>query len=130
MSKRIDGLVPRGIFKEPKGPSKHKEEVYTSKPINVSDQELKDMNGYIINGVFRIKPEDDHNRLILQAQWYIANKNEVKAREVLKKAGLTSRRVKAYIDCEKSLQRRKPEDSGFNNLYNKPMPEDFRVRGN
>ena len=129
MSKRIDGLVPTGTLKKPKGPSKKNEEVYTSKPINVSGEELDNMNGYIINGIFRLKPEDNHNRLLLQAQWYIANNNEVKAREVLRKSGLTARRVKAYIDCEKSLQRRKPEDSGFNNLFNKPMPEEFRVRG-
>ena len=130
MTKRIDGLVPTGTLKKPKGPSKKNEEVYTSKPINVSGEELDNMNGYIINGVFRLKPEDNHNRLLLQAQWYIANNNEVKAREVLRKSGLTARRVKAYIDCEKSLQRRKPEDSGFNELHNKPMPEIFRVVGN
>ena len=84
MTKRIDGLVPIGIVKKAKGPSKKSEEVYTSKPIFVSGEELKDMNGYIINGVFRLKPEDNHNRLLLQAQWYIANNNEFKAREVLR----------------------------------------------
>jgi len=129
MSKRIDGLVPTGTLKKPKGPSKKNEEVYTSKPINVSGEELDNMNGYIINGVFRLKPEDNHNRLLLQAQWYIANNNEFKAREVLRKAGLTAKKVRAYIDCEKSLQKRKPMESGFNNLFNKPMPEEFRVRG-
>ena len=44
MTKRIDGLVPIGIVKKAKGPSKKSEEVYTSKPIFVSGDELKDMN--------------------------------------------------------------------------------------
>ena len=35
MTKRIDGLVPIGIVKKAKGPSKKSEEVYTSKPIFV-----------------------------------------------------------------------------------------------
>ena len=130
MGKRIDGMVPRNTLKKQKGPSKKNEEVYPSKPIYVSDQEMKDMNGYVVNGVYRLKPKDDHNRLFLQAHWYIANGNEVKARQILKTLGLPSRNVKAYIEGEQSLQRRKPEDSGFNNLFNKPMPEEFRVRGN
>jgi len=129
MGKRIDGMVPRNTLKKQKGPSKKDEPVFSSEHRYVSDQELEEMNGYIINGVFRLEPEDNHNRLLLQAHWYIANENEVKAREVLRKSGLTSKQVKGYIDCEKSLQRRRPMESGFDELHNKPMPEKFRVVG-
>ena len=112
-----------------KGPSKSN---YFAKrePMDVSADQLNDLNGFITNGVFRLRPNDDNNRLLLQVNWYLANKNEVKARRILRTLGLTAKKTKNYIDEEKSLQRRRPEDSGFMELHNKPMPENFTVRGN
>jgi len=112
-----------------KGPSKSNFWV-KKKPINVSADELKELNGFITNGVFRLNPDDDNNRLLLQVHYYLANNNEVKAREILRTLGLTARKIKAYIDDEKSLQRRRPEESGFINYNNQPMPVEYRVRGN
>jgi hypothetical protein len=101
MTKRKDGIVIVSTFKKTKGPSKST--VSSMKePIQTSKEELDDMNGFIVNGVFRLKPNDDNNRLLLQ---------------------------KAYIEDEKSLYKRKPFDSGFMELHNKPMPSEFRVRG-
>tara|TARA_R100000963_G_C4583821_1_gene63720 strand:+ start:121 stop:510 length:390 start_codon:yes stop_codon:yes gene_type:complete len=128
MTKRKDGIVIVSTFKKTKGPSKST--VSSMKePIQTSKEELDDMNGFIVNGVFRLKPNDDNNRLLLQTNWYIANNNEVKAREILRKLGFNARTRKAYIEDEKSLYKRKPFDSGFMELHNKPMPSEFRVRG-
>ena len=130
MTKRIDGIIEVRTSKKRKGPSKSTGDVFSKEPISVSKEELNDTNGFIVNGVFRLKPNDDNNRLLLQTHWYIANNNEVKAREILRKLGFNARTRKAYIEDEKSLYKRKPCDSGFMDLHNKPMPQEFRVRGN
>ena len=51
---------------------------------------LKEVNRELItNGVIRLNPDDDNNRLLLQVHYYLANNNEVKAREILRTLGLT-----------------------------------------
>jgi|TARA_R100000935_G_scaffold38588_1_gene59791 hypothetical protein len=112
-----------------KGPSKSNY-IVKREPLEVSANQLNDMNGFITNGVFRLRPDDDNNRLLLQVNWYLANHNEFQARHILRSLGLTAKKIKNYIEEEKSLQRRRPEESGFIELHNNPMPEEYRVRGN
>ena len=79
-----------------KGPSKSN---YFAKrePMDVSADQLNDLNGFITNGVFRLRPNDDNNRLLLQVNWYLANKNEVKARSILRTLGLTAKKTKTIL---------------------------------
>ena len=129
MGKRIDGLVPRVINKKPKGPSKVPKS-YTKEPITVSQGQLNELNSDVIEGVYKLLPEDDTNRYLLQANYWIANDNQFKARAILKGLGLKAKTIKTYIEDEASLQKRKPELSGFNDYCNKPMPQEFIVRSN
>ena len=112
-----------------KGPSKSNY-IVKREPLEVSANQLNDMNGFITNGFFRLIPDDYNNRLLLQVNWYLANHNEFQARHILRSLGLTAKKIKNYIEEEKSLQRRRPEESGFIELHNNPMPEEYRVRGN
>ena len=130
MSKRIDGLKPTGIQKKPKGKSKQMQS-YTHKPLRVSAGQLNELGGIIDSeGLFRLMPVNDTNKYLLQANYYIANNNQFKARQILKGLGMTSKRIKNYIVEEVSLQNRKPESSGFNDYFNQPMPEEYIVRTN
>ena len=129
MSKRIDGLIPRGIIKKHKGPSKNLEDLL--KRTNTSLSRKINQYGFLLNdGLCRLLPVNDHNRYLLQANYWIANNNQFKARNILKGLGLKSKMIKQYIDEEISLQKRKPEQSGFNNYFQKDMPEEFIVRTN
>ena len=129
MSKRIDGLIPRGIIKKHKGPSKELK-TYSREPIQVSQGEINQYGFLLNDGLCRLLPVNDHNRYLLQANYWIANNNQFKARNILKGLGLKSKMIKQYIDEEISLQKRKPEQSGFNNYFQKDMPQEFIVRTN
>ena len=50
-------------------------------------------------------PVNDHNRYLLQANYWIANNNQFKARNILKGLGLKSKMIKQYIDEEISLKK-------------------------
>ena len=126
MGKRIDGLIPTGINKKAKGPSK-KLKSYTKEPIKVSQEELSKVGGTIDEDqMFILKPVDNNNRGLLQASYWIANGNQVKARKTLKGLGLRSKRGKEYIESEIDLQRKYPEK--FEHLINKPMPKEYEMK--
>ena len=72
----------------------------------------------------------NHDKLLNQVNYWIANDNLVKARMIMKTLGFTNKMIKAYINDEQNLQREQPETSGYNKLRNKPMPKEFEVRGN
>ena len=72
----------------------------------------------------------NHDRLLNQVNYWIANDNLVKARLIMKSLYFTNKMIKAYINDEQNLQREQPETSGHNKLKNKPMPKEFEVRGN
>ena len=130
MGKRIDGLKPTGTQKKPKGKSKQMQS-YTNETLRVSAGQLNELGGTVDSqGLFRLMPVNDDNKYLLQANYYIANKNQFKARQILKGLGMTSKQIKHYIDGEVSLQNRKPESSGFNDYFNQPMPEEYIVRTN
>jgi hypothetical protein len=96
----------------------------------VSQEELNIYGAILNDGLFVLLPNNDHNRYLLQANYWIANNNHFKARNILKGLGLKSKMVKQYIDGEVSLQKRKPELSGFNQYFQKSMPTEFTVRTN
>ena len=72
----------------------------------------------------------NHDKLLNQVNYWIANDNLVKARLIMKSLYFTNKMIKAYINDEQNLQREQPETSGYNKLRNKPMPKEFEVRGN
>ena len=72
----------------------------------------------------------NHDKLLNQVNYWIANDNLVKARMIMKTLGFTNKMIKAYINDEQNLQREQPETSGYNKLRNKPMPKEVEVRGN
>jgi len=72
----------------------------------------------------------NHDKLLNQVNYWIANDNLVKARMIMKTLGFTNKMIKAYINDEQNLQREQPETSGYNKLRNKPMPKEFEVRSN
>ena len=106
MSKRIDGLIPRGIIKKHKGPSKELK-TYSREPIQVSQGEINQYGFLLNDGLCRLLPVNDHNRYLLQANYWIANNNQFKARNILKGLGLKSKMIKQYFDEEISLQKTK-----------------------
>ena len=71
----------------------------------------------------------NHDKLLNQVNYWIANDNLVKARMIMKTLGFTNKMIKAYINDEQNLQREQPKTSGFDKLKNKPMPKEFEVRG-
>jgi len=93
--------------------------------LNQVDTEL--ING-TLNGKYKceILPNSNHNRGLLQACYYIANKNLFKARETLKGLGLPSKFIKVFIDDEISCQKKYPEEFGL--LINKPMPKEYEFK--
>ena len=75
-------------------------------------------------------PKTDKERLLNQVSYWLANDNQFKSREVLKSLNFTSKMIRAYINDELSYQKEHPKDSGHLEYKNKPMPENFKVRGN
>jgi len=129
MTKRIDGLTPRWTLKKLKGPAKELK-TYTREPLKVTAGDLQKTGGVIINGVYRLLPVSNINKYMLQANYWIANNNQFKARQILKGLGMRSKNIKSYIDEEVSLQKRRPVLSGFNEYFQNPMPSEFNVRVN
>jgi len=75
-------------------------------------------------------PNYDNNcRLLNQAHYFVANYNFVKAEETLRATGMNEDEVKNYIKEEYTLQKKHPLGSGFNEWNNKPMPEEFKLKG-
>jgi|TARA_R100001530_G_scaffold91843_1_gene63839 hypothetical protein len=134
MSKKVDVVVNRGIHKTPKGPSKSRPRETFGKhsmtPEQV-DHVCETYNVEVKNNCFVMgPPKNDGERMINQANYWIANGNQVKARENLKAINFTSKMIKAYINDELEVQKEHPEESGYLQFKDKPMPEEFRVRGN
>ena len=101
------------------------------KTIKVKAGELNELGSMVDSkGLFRILPVSDTNKYFLQVNYYLANNNQFKARQILKGLGMKAKDIKIYIDEEVSLQKRIPDRSGFNDYFNKPMQEEFIVRGN
>jgi len=134
MSKRIDGLVPTGIIKKEKGPSKsNTRETFGKRPISAEEEKhiCETYNVSVVDNTFVAgPPKNDKERLLQQVSYWIANDNLVKARMIMKSLGFPSRMIKAYINDEQDLQKEKPEVSGYYRYKNKPMPETFKVVGN
>ena len=134
MSKRIDGLVPRGVHKEPKGPTKNKpRETFGKRPISPEEEQhiCETYNVSVVDNTFVAgPPQNDKERLLQQVSYWIANDNLVQVRTIMKSLGFPSRMIKAYINDEQDLQKEQPEISGYSKFKNNPMPEEFRVRGN
>mgnify|MGYP003150405164 CR=1 FL=1 len=86
------------------------------------------VNG-VLNGKYKleISPTNNNNRGLLQASYWIANKNIYKAREILKGLGFPNKFIKVYIDDETRCQKEYPEE--FGPLIGKPMPEEFKMKG-
>ena len=127
MTKRIDGLTPKGKFKKSKGPAKELK-TYTREPIKVSAGVLNEHGAVIIDGLYKLLPVNNINKCLLQANYWLANNNQFKARQILKGLGMTSKRIKMYIDEELGVQKRIPELSGFNQYFQKPMPRELELR--
>ena len=93
---------------------------------------LKEVDTELINGTLKgkyspeILPNTNHNRGLLQACYWIANKNLFKARETLRGLGFRNKFIKAFIDAEISLQKEQPEE--FDKFINKPMPKEFEFK--
>lgn len=110
-----------------RNPSKdltHEEKV--RQPIKVSQEQVDRAGGMIKDKCFIIKPVDNNNRGLLQATYWIANGNQVKARKTLRGLGLTSRVTKSFIDEELRLHRKFPEQ--VEHLINQPMPMEYEYK--
>ena len=93
----------------------------------MSQEELSKSGGMINeNKCFIIKPVNNNNRGLLQATYWIANGNQVKARQILKGLGLRARHTKSFIDEELRLQRKYPEQA--EHLINQPMPKEYEFK--
>ena len=134
MRKRIDGLVPTGVIKKQKGPSKSRPRETFGKGYlspEVIKEACETYNLEVKDNVFVMgPPKNDKERLLHQVSYWVANDNLVKARQSLKALHFTSKMIKAYINDEQDLQKEQPEISGYSKFKNNPMPEEFRVRGN
>jgi hypothetical protein len=130
MTKRIDGLIPTGKFKRIKGPAKELK-TYTREPLKVTKGELDYLGGTIEDGMFRILPTCDHNKLLLQANFWLANGSHYKARQTLKGLGMRAKSIKTYIDEEVRLQKKYPSKSMANFYRNiEVLPSEYIVRSN
>ena len=80
------------------------------KPITVSKKELEKVGGHIDeNKCFHIDPKDNNNIGLIQAQYWVHHDNDFKARQTLKGLGLRNRIIKVFIDEEKRLLRKYPD---------------------
>lgn len=95
-------------------------------PIKISQEELNEVGGVIKDKCFIIKPTNNNNRGLLQATYWIANGNQVKARETLKGLGFTARKTKSFVDEELRLHRKYPEQ--IEHLINQPMPKEYEFK--
>tara|TARA_R100000781_G_scaffold94715_1_gene59064 strand:+ start:1023 stop:1415 length:393 start_codon:yes stop_codon:yes gene_type:complete len=127
MTKRIDGLIPTGKFKRSKGPAKELK-TYSREPMKVSAEELNQQGAVIVDGLYKLLPVSNTNKCLLQANYWIANNNQFKARNILKGLGMRAQGIKRYIDEEIGVQKRRPELSGFNKYFQMPMPEELELK--
>jgi len=101
------------------------------KPLKVTKGELDYLGGNIEDGMFRILPTCDHNKLLLQANYWIANKSMGKAIRCLQGLDFTSKYIKEYIGEELRLQCKYPSKSMANFYRNiGHLPSDFIPRSN
>ena len=64
-------------------------------------------------------------KLIIQANYWIANDNHKKARKLLKLTGLSNSEVKQYVEDEVRIQYRHPQE--IEKYRNKPLPEELKL---
>jgi hypothetical protein len=126
---KYDVIIPKINNRKSKGPAKELK-TYTREPLKVTAGDLQKTGGIIINGVYKLLPVNNINKYMLQANYWIANNNQFKARQILKGLGMRAKSIKSYIDEEVSLQKRRPVLSGFNEYFQNPMPSEFNVRVN
>ena len=80
------------------------------KPMLVSKKELEDMGGHIDeNKCFHLEPKGNNNIGLIQAQYWVHHDNDFKARQTLKGLGLRNKLIKVFIDEEKRLLRKYPD---------------------
>ena len=121
------GYEPNYLQKRKKPPKRLTLEEKLRQPIKVSQEELDKAGGTIDEDkCFIIKPVNNNNRGLLQATYWIANGNQVKARKTLRGLGLKSRVTKSFIDEELRLHRKYPEQ--VEHLINKPMPKEYEMK--